>query len=367
MLNLSIKKLHFPNNGDSAEPITVGLYIKGYYSPDSSYSLIEDNVSVAVDGTIQASPLPSVSIDPSQRYVIKAVNELCGFSYVQNIILYPYCPDGYQLSADDSYCFIIQEVPATPPTNSENAVAVSGPNNFYYGIFGTLIFDPGYNLDGTGTFTPVPYTNPFWVNGTGYPTYPSASNTLGPLNRAGVWSPTVNNPQQIGFSVCVSAPADGVYYIGMGCDDFGQINVDGVTVLMQNKASLITYIQAHGYPYPIGLDTQQITFNFWYIYPVFLTAGEHVLEIIGNNSSGTVPGSASVGCEVYNLTPTAIAAATSYGAMGAGLIFSSKDFVGHPIQLGSSGIGYTCPGGYSLKYCDSPPSCVRILTTPILY
>jgi hypothetical protein len=367
MLTLAIGKLQFPNNADAPNPIVVDLFIKGYYQPDSAYMLIEANVNVGVDGTVEVSPLPAVSIDPSQRYVLKAVNDLCGFVYTQPVILYPYCPPGYTLSSDDSSCFYILETPATPPTNSQNAELIVGPNNYYYGIFGTLIFNPGYAMDGTGSFTQIPYSNTFWVNGPGYPSYPSTSQVLGPLNRCGVWSPTVLAPQTIGFSVCIEAPVDGTYYVGMGCDDYGQINVDGVTVVAQVKADLLAYFAANGYPTPIGLDPNQICFNFWYVYPVALTAGSHVIEIIGNNTSGTVYGAATVGCEVYNLTPAEITAATSYAAMGAGLIFSSKDYAGMPIQVGSAGIGFSCPSGYSLKFCDSPPSCVQIVTTPVLY
>lgn len=367
MLNLSIKKLRFPNNGSIVAPITVGLYIKGYYDPDSAFVLIEDNVPVAVDGTVLASPLPITSIDPTRKYVIKAVNELCDFVYEQDFIIYPYCPSGFILSEDKSSCFMSEETAATPPTNSENAVAVSGPNNFYYGIFGTLIFDPGYNVNGTGSFTQISYSNPFWVNGAGYPHFPSVSDTAGPLNRAGVWSSTVASPQQIGFSVCIEAPEDGTYYVAMGCDDIGQVNVDGATVILQDRNALKTFIQANGYAYPGGLDPNQVTFNFWYVYPVFLTKGSHVIELIGNNTSGTVPGAAAIGCEVYNLTSAEIQAATSYVDMGAGLIFSSKDYIGRPIQLGTGGIGYTCPPDYSLKYCESPIVCVRTITTPVLY
>lgn len=367
MLTLVITTLRFTNNNVIDNPIVAGLYIKGYYQPDSSYVLIEDNVNIDVDGTVLASPLPSTSIDPTQKYVLKAVNKLCGFEYIQPVIIYPYCPVGYTISDDSSYCYISSEVPATPPVNSENAELVSGPNNYFYGIFGSVIFDPGYSVNGTGSFTQIPYTNTFWVNGAGYPTHPSVSNTDGPLNRSGVWSHTVSNPQKVGFSVCLNLLSDVVYYVGLGCDDIGQINVDGNTVVSQDRTALKAYMQAHGYSYPVGLDPNQVTFNFWYIYPISLSAGTHVIEIIGNNTSGTVAGAASIGCEVYNLTAAAITAATSYGAMGAGLVFSSKDYVGMPIQVGTGGIGYTCPAGYSLKYCDSPPSCVSMITTPVLY
>lgn len=367
MLTLTISRLRFPNNAPLPAGITVTLNIKGYYQPDTSYSLIEANVPVDVNGNILASPLPAVSIDPSQKYVLQAVNQLCDFDFTQEVVLYPYCPSGYILSDDDSECYYINQVDATPPTNSQNAELISGANNVYYSMFGTLVFAPGYASDGTGPFTQIPYSNAFWVNGTGYPSYPSASITAGPMNRCGVWSPTVLNPQTVGFSVCIEAPEDGTYYVAVGCDDYGQINVDGVTLVTQNKATMNAYLAANGYPTPGGLDPNQVCFDYWYVYPVFLTGGSHVIEIIGNNVTGTTYGSAAVGCEVYNLTYAELAAATSYASMGAGLIFSSKDFAGMPIQQGSSGIGWTCPSGFSLKYCDSPPSCVQIVTTPVLY
>lgn len=276
------------------------------------------------------------------------------------------CPPGYTLSDDETFCYQINTTAATPPSGAENAVAVLGPNNFYYTIFGSLIFDPGYNIDGTGTFTQISYSNGFWVNGPGYPSYPSTSDTQGPLNRSAVWSPTILAPQQVGFSICVTIPVTGVYYIGMACDDFGQIKIDGNTVVLQDRDAMKTYFQANGYLYPGGLDPNQITFNFWYIYPVNLTVGNHTIEIIGNNTTGTVAGSAALGCEIYNLTSSQIQAASSYGAMGSGLIFSSKDFIGQPIQIGSGGVGYTCPTGYSLVLCDGPAYCTQTLTTSVI-
>lgn len=367
MLTLTVSKINFPNNQPIASPISVDLYIKPYYQDDSAYELIESNVSVDVNGNVLASPLPAIPIDPTEQYVLKVVNDSCDTYWVQDLVLYPYCPSGYTLASDGSSCYYMETVSATPPTSSQNAQSIVGPNNYYYGIFGTLIFNAGYAPDGTGTFTQIPYSNAFWVNGPGYPHFPSTSQVLGPMNRTAIWSPTVAAPQQIGFSVCLDLEEDGIYYVGFGCDDFGSVVIDGNTIISQNKVTLLAYLQANGYLYPGGLDTNQVCFDFWFVYPVQLTSGQHVIEIIGNNVSGTVYGAAAVGCEVYNLTPAQIAAATSYAVMGSGLVFSSKDFVGQPIQLGTGGVGYTCPANYSLKFCDSPPSCVRIVTTPVLY
>lgn len=347
----------------------IHLFWKKDGEPDIDYRTLPD-ATVNPSGLI-ISPSPYVFDTEgtiSTDIWVKAVNA-CNDTFIVTKLfegLDLCCPIGYTLSEDQTYCFQISTTPATPPSGSENAVSVSGPNNYYYGIFGSLIFDPGYNTDGTGTFTQISYANGFWVNGPGYPAYPSASNTLGPLNRAGVWSTTVLSPQTIGFTTCVTLPSNGTYYIGMACDDFAQIKVDGNIIVSQNRNALKAYLQANGYSYPIGLDPNQVTFNFWFIYPIFLTAGDHTIEVIGNNASGTITGSATLGCEIYNLTSSQIQAAVSYGDMGAGLIFSSKDFVGQPIQIGSGGIGYTCPDGYSLILCDGPAYCTRTLTTAII-
>src|SRR5579863_9300966 len=98
MLTLTISKLVFPNNQPLPEAIVVTLSIKGYYEPDSYYELIASDVPVDVNGNILDSPLPSVSIDPTQKYVLQAVNEMCGAIYTQEVIIYPYCQPGYTLS-----------------------------------------------------------------------------------------------------------------------------------------------------------------------------------------------------------------------------------------------------------------------------
>lgn len=348
MLTLTIKNLVFPNNQPIESPITVDLYIKPYYDPDSAYSLIESNVSVDVNGNILASPLPATSIDPTQKYVLKAVNDLCDAEYVQPVIVYPYCQPGYTLSEDGSSCDLTEFTAATPPSSPENTVSQTNMN---YSADGAFIYAPGYNNDGTGTSTQITPSNPFWIN-------PTLDTTDGPLNRAGLWVASPGSNQQIGYSVCINAPVDGTYYVGIGSDNYGIINLDGNNIVTQNPTTLAAQYNAM---FP-GIGAF-VTFRIWHLYPVFLSAGEHVLEVIGFNVSGP----AALGVEVYDLTSAELIAATSYAAMGAGLIFSSKDYIGMPVQLGSGGIGFSCPAGYSLKACDSPPSCVRILTTPVLY
>lgn len=342
-LTLTIQRLRFPNNGTISNPITVSLYIKEYYS--LTFTLIASGVNVDVDGTILDSPLPTTTIDPTEKYVIKAVNELCGFEYEQNLIINPYCPIGYELSPDSSFCFIEEITEATPPTAGENTVAQSAVQ---YSTCGSYIYDAGYNSNGTGTSNQITTANTYWVNGAGL----CADNTTvdGPMNRCALWATSTMSNQTVGFAVCIDITETKTYYIAMGCDNFGTIRLDSEIIVEQDQSALDTQ-------YSIG----GACFKVWHIYPVEIPSGSHIIEIIGNNVSGI----AGLGCQIYDNTSAEIIAATSDGDLN--LIFNSVDYVGQPIVLGSDGLGYSCPAGYSLKTCDSPVVCSRIITTPVLY
>jgi hypothetical protein len=67
-----------------------------------------------------------------------------------------------------------------------------------------------------------------------------------------------------------------------------------------------------------------------------------------------------LGAEIYNNTAAELIAATSYADLN--LIFSTKDYVGQPVQLGTDDLGYTCPSGYSLAACVEPYVCRLIYT-----
>lgn len=354
-LNLTITKLHFPNNGTIPNQILASLFIRPYYPANGPYTLMQSGVLIDVDGTVLSSPSPIAVIDPSQEYMIKAVNETCDFVYEQSVSVNPYCPPGFKLSGDDTYCYYQIVTAATPPSAPENSIAVNQPD---YSVWGSLIYNPGFNINGTGPFTQIPYSNTFWLNGTGgFPTGTGANISLGPLNRSGLWSTTFFSNQTIGFSVCIVAPVTGTYYVGIGSDNFASIFLDSINVLNMNAAAMGVYLSAHGYA-GVGVES---TFRFWHIYPIVIPAGTHVLELIGNNVTSV----ASLGAEVYENTSADLIAATSYGALN--LIFSTKNYIGLPIQEGNMNIGYSCPVGYALSLCSSPIVCIKTVTTPILY
>lgn len=261
------------------------------------------------------------------------------------------CPGGYTLSGDNTYCFQTNTTAATPPSSPENTVAESFIG---YSVWGTLIYDPGFNVNGTGTFTQIPYSNGFWVNGAGYPTGTGADTIQGPLNRTGLWATTTMDNQTLGFTQCVTLPENGIYYIGVGVDNYASIYVDGNLVLQMDATAMGVYWSANGYP---GLGPEG-TFRFWNIYPISLSAGNHVLEVIGTNISGI----ATLGTEIYDTTKAGLISATSYTDLGSSLIFSTKNVIGESVQVGNGGFGYTCPSGYSLVLCDGPAFCTQTLT-----
>lgn len=251
------------------------------------------------------------------------------------------CPPGYTLSLDSSYCYQINTTAATPPTSPENAVKV-GVNTF--AMCGTLVYDPGYIINGNGTYVQINTSVAFWKNS---PSICTAGNTTnGPFNRNSIWSPTTAPGQIVGFSFCIDIPETKVYYIGMGFDNLGTIRLNGQTLLQT------------------GNTTSEDPLLHWKIYPVTIPAGSNVLEVIGQNTMDPLPNPAAIGVEIYDNTAAEIIASTGYG--GLTIIFRSLDYVGQPIQIGNEGIGYTCPAGYSLVLCDGPAYCTQTLTTPTI-
>lgn len=253
------------------------------------------------------------------------------------------CPSTYTLSLDGSYCYKIEETAATAPTGGENSVATTYAS---YSTCGSYIYNPGYAINGTGIATQISLSIPFWKNGG---TCADNNTTDGPLNRTGLWAPSPMDNQDIGFSVCIDILSTKTYYIGLGCDNYAIVNIDGNNIITQDATAL-------GVQYSVGPSA---TFKVWHIYPITLTAGSHVIELIGHN----VTSNATIGAEIYDGTAADISGSASYSDLGSHLIFSTKNYRGYPIQLGTGGVGYTCPSGYSLVACDIPYKCRRVDTT----
>jgi hypothetical protein len=329
----------------------VHLFWKKDGEPDGSYRTLPD-ATVHPSGVI-LSPSPyqfttEGTIDTD--IYVKAVNACDGAFILIKLFngLEKCCADGATLSVDETVCYKTETTVATPPVSSENAVAKT---NTDYSVCGSYIFD-SFNINGTGIAGQIPLTNAWWRNGPGACVVPQFTNQ-GPMNRCAVWAVSEFPDQQVGFTVCITVAETKTYYMGVGCDNFAIIRVDGVTILSQDATAMDAQF---------GTPDDTAPLRVWCIYPITLTGGiAHTVELIGQNFSDPIPNPAALGAEIYNNTPAEIVAATSYAELD--LVFSSKDYVGQPIQIGSGGIGYTCPLGFSLVLCDGPAYCTKTTET----
>lgn len=257
------------------------------------------------------------------------------------------CPTGYTASPDGSRCLKEETTAATAPTETTNNRTLVAKTNLAYAIEGTILYTAGFNATngkpiGNNTYAQdlaagniIKLTTPFWRN--------TLTNS-GPLNRTGVWTVLEADGQTIGFSTCINISQSKTYLVGFGCDNFGDIKLNGNSILVQNVAELNIYYNSDAAP-----------FKFWHVYPINIPAGNNVLQVTGNNISSW----ASVGVEIYDATFGDLSSATSYTDLGTKLLFSTKDLRNTVVTGGNTGTGYTCPTDYVLKSCG--------LTTPVCY
>jgi len=258
------------------------------------------------------------------------------------------CPAGYQLAEDGSYCYTYNVQPAT--FHGDSLSICSSPNGAY-SIYGTLMYDTGFTLNGGGTRNPINTSNSFWING--------PSNLVeGPLNRCGVWAcSTPGTPEGdptnewIGFSVKVNILNTKTYYVGLGGDNLIRFKLNGNKVLEMDKASLNQRFPSQG--------GYAAAFRYWHIFPVKLSAGENVIEVEGWNESSA----AAFGAEIYDNTAAEIIAATDTTQLN--YVFTTRRMMGKYFETGETTSGYGCPAGYFLDASSVPYTCKQKITHPV--
>lgn len=249
------------------------------------------------------------------------------------------CPSGYTLSPDNTYCYSTSVVSPTPPSGTPSTAVAATHSS--YSTYGTIIMNPGYTTSGGGSINTI-LTSSWWKNVPG-------DNVSGPLNRCGLWASTATDNQDVGFSVSVNFAQSTTYYIGIAGDNYVSIKLDGNIVVQQDVTTLEALLNNYD---------AQVTFKYWWVYPVTIPAGPHIIEMVGHNDSYV----ASMGAEIYNNTLSELSNAASYSDLN--LVFSTKNMIGQPIQIGSGGFGYTCPSGYALDTSSTPYTCKQITTVP---
>ena len=256
-------------------------------------------------------------------------------------------------------CLTTITINAIPPS-PEMVFEVSSENNGseVYTMNGTIFHDP-FNLDGTSPdniYLAVLTTDVVW----------RSSNYLnGPLNRCGLWAvDSYNFPLDtwLGFSLCINAPETKTYWVGLGADNNFRLVVDGVEFI--NTVDGIY----DGGTTPVYEPTKNVSFQFWHVYPVYLTIGEHIIDIYGLNRDVLLtedpnqgPSGAIFGFEIYNNTIEELLTATElsdlniiYSSSGQTISTTVQNISGQPLEN-----GYLCPDGYTFNPCNF--NCFQVI------
>jgi hypothetical protein len=258
------------------------------------------------------------------------------------------CPDDYTLEA--AGCTQILTQPATPPTGGTGTQGIAAKaNSEQWNNGGAKVYSPGYDATGNGTNT-ILATPHFWVNGNAQWDPGSRNLTDSRMNAAGIWvqggmSGGVWTPtnEYIGFSRKLTVATARTVYIMMCADNDFKFSLNG-TVLVDTHPN-------------VGNIAGGPNFNFANIYPVALRAGDNYVEMYAQNL-GSVAGFAA---EIYDVTLSQLLSATNESQLN--IIFSTKDIVGEPFDLGIT-VGYSCPDGWSLDTTGGVYTCVHIDVIP---
>jgi hypothetical protein len=250
------------------------------------------------------------------------------------------CNSPYVLNSDQTACTYKQTQSATAPTanGGTHGTAVKINNN-QWNNGGAFLYDIGYASDGSGPATNL-VTPHFWVNGDS-PFSVSTRNTVDSrMNVAGIWGDgTVPYNEFIGFSRIVDTASAKTVYIGMSADNAFKFVVNGVTI--------VTCANTLGYP----------NFRYWNIYPVNLIAGTNYIEMYAENFDSV----AGFAAEIYDITHSNLLLAAVESDLN--IIFSTKNIVGQPFDLGAT-YGWSCPQGWTLINDSSGVyHCEKIITT----
>lgn len=385
-------------------PLTVGSTLSFYDNTKGEficYQILE--LGVANEGCTQGGLYPILTPFVT-NYSITAVCDDC------NDIEVCGCPEGYSLDINGD---CVQTI-STPADYSGVTVDVTeASNSASYSKFGMRLYDDlsNYNLplvsDGPDNSTWKVYQD----NGFGVEVFPLINSvqsllwgsetapcqTLsfgGRLNTTGIacnlqfnkqdlrdqWiasnglspdqgleffaalDPTVQlaivDSAIVGFEFCIDVPETKQYLIGTGGDNevlFYLDNVLQVYLRTQKK------YDADGVVGSTTISTKP--FNYWHVFPITLTAGQHIIKLQGINENSID----SFGAEIYDLTLQELQAGFTgtcdnlSNDLDPYTIFSTKNYLGQAIPDLSSPGEWSCPDGTTPDECGGIPVCTTTL------
>ncbi len=266
------------------------------------------------------------------------------------------CPDGFAPTPAGDAC--VREDTVDAILNGVIYDVCEGNTDWNYGKFGAQYPDG------------LKEQNDYWGE--------DDNQVDGRLNEIGVWScePLVGGEQEpmkewIGFATCVDIDVAGDYLLGFAADNFTRISVDGAYAV--NQIASLT------------LPNQN--FNYWWVIPIQLTSGTHIIEMEGYNGSQV----AAFGAEISGPFPAATMvddAAMNAADYAGNIIWSTSGQMGDTFDLGETS-GWSCPeeepttvtdtgstytitetgttvttgggtAGYALDTCGAEPVCTKL-------
>ena len=290
------------------------------------------------------------------------------------------CPEGF------TYNPITDECERTLETVAEYSGGLleveAGDKNEGYGQFGVRLYPditlmpwpllgdgPSYTSwiieDGAGSAV-IPtdiVQNELWgSNVAGCDT----GSTGGRLNNVGIWATGYGTNEELSFEFCIDIPGqkEKQYLIGIAGDNKVKIYIDGVLAVFLDAASGVS-----------PAITQP--FNFWHVFPVSLTPGNHVIKLSGINlpsgSGGTTD--AAFGAEIYDITLADFQAnlltpaifpncGNTEADLEPYIIFSTRDTIGQLVANPDEPGVWSCPDGSAVDFCQGAPICTITETIP---
>ncbi|HEY4062331.1 MAG TPA: fibronectin type III domain-containing protein [Puia sp.] len=337
-----------PSDPAPADGYVVNYRIKGSSDPFTTVLPAPTSSPVVIPGLSEATNYEGT------------ISANCGYG-LSTIVNFQsnncFCPPGYTVSPDSTYCY--QEL-------SQDATYTGGDNPFQachftyeqYSLFGAVAYQlNGYNPDGTWITPPNIYTNlaPGAIpnaNVINHTTGPfiniAGDNISGRLNASGLWvCGNQNYAGTLGFSRQFNLATSKVYYIGLGADNFASIAINGTTIVSQNKSAMAV-------PSQMNDGSGSFLFRMWFLYPVQMQSGVNLIQIEGTNTDGI----GIFGCEIYDATEAQLLACNSTDDLQPFIVFSTKDvadnsdfdtgnyscssFPGYQLVFDSGSGTYTC-------------------------
>ncbi len=243
-----------------------------------------------------------IAIFSSDTFVYSAITSgtTNGLSY--------YCPSGYTITPSNDNCqkitttnVIVSGTPVTATTLTPYVSSYTYLTLFYEKVDMNRLpindFPPNgpFKYDnGTGSalsFTVVSNTD-VWGRS------PSDTPYLtGRLNKTGIY---IAGGATVVFSHCLDIPTSGLYTIGVASNNYFKLTINGQVLVI--------------------CDTWDTNFYYWHVFPIELTSGLNIIELIGidDASSGTY---GAFGAEIYSATTAQLSGMTTDAELEPYIVF----------------------------------------------